>query len=163
MLTEHMKVNQTIFLVGSGISVAAKIPCFRGKNAGIAAIRKGLSATSRMTELGQKDILRTCAQMFSMTEKARPTAFHMLVADVENYGYLQRMVTQNIDGIEDQLQLESSKCVFLHGKVKDLYCRSAKHHKFQIDQHQLNCIQNGVYPNCSTCYTETLKMQQNPD
>lgn len=99
--------------------------------------------------------------MHSQIMAANPTQFHLLIASLAEEGRLLRLYTQNIDGIDTQLEplkteipLPSQKpwpkTIQLHGNLRTVRCLGNPTHRFDFDQ---NDFQDDE-PMCRICDNE---------
>lgn len=120
---------KVVVLCGAGISTSAGIPDYRSKGGGI------YTADSHGNKVDRKDLFA----MFhddpeSFWEKIRllfgpvrdqtirPTPCHHFLVDLYRHGMLQRVYTQNIDGLERIAGLPREKLVACHGTVSEVHC-----------------------------------------
>ncbi len=67
--------------------------------------------------------------MARLAIQAEPTKFHHLLAILDNCGILQRIYSQNIDGLEAKVGFEifskekNRRCILLHGNVATVQCK----------------------------------------
>jgi NAD-dependent deacetylase len=109
-----------VALTGAGISVASGIPDFRSpgglwarydpqKVASIEALHKNPAAVWKFLD-------ETAAYVV----KAEPNNAHFALAEMESSGFLQAVITQNIDGLHQRSG--SSNVIEFHGNCSDFYC-----------------------------------------
>jgi len=112
--------NRIVAFSGAGISTEAGIPDFRGKG--------GLWENQKLMELMsaggfRRDpaaFYRASLQTLPDIHRAKPTAAHRLVAQLEAQGKLSAVVTQNIDGLH---QAAGSQTVHeIHGNFRTGHC-----------------------------------------
>ncbi|KAH8884553.1 DHS-like NAD/FAD-binding domain-containing protein [Thozetella sp. PMI_491] len=114
LVTALRKKKKIIVIAGAGISVSAGIPDFRsstglfttlrgqhklkasGKHLFDASVYKHDSSTSSFHTMVR--------EMAHMTSEAKPTPFHHLLASLAKEGRLMRLYTQNVDGIDTQME-----------------------------------------------------------
>ncbi|CCH61389.1 hypothetical protein TBLA_0E03350 [Henningerozyma blattae CBS 6284] len=174
--------NRIVMLTGAGISCNAGIPDFRSATGLYNAVRK--QYPHLLIKSGQdlfdislfrdEDSIAAFAsfmeKLYSCTCKARPTETHKFIALLRDKQKLLRCYTQNIDGLESLLNLQSSTdsefdlnvikgfrkiwnnldIIKLHGDLNSLCCTkcytSTKWTNSNITQ-----FKNGELPNCSKC------------
>jgi len=112
--------NCIVAFSGAGISTEAGIPDFRSKG--------GLWENQELMELMSASgfrrdpaaFYRASLQTLPNIHRARPTAAHRLVAELETQGKLSAVVTQNIDGLH---QAAGSQTVYeVHGNFRTGRC-----------------------------------------
>ncbi|TWI73283.1 NAD-dependent deacetylase [Desulfobotulus alkaliphilus] len=115
------KSKKTVALTGAGISVESGIPAFRGKGglwetmdpmefAHIRAFRKDPGKVWDVLLRTMKDVL----------EKAFPNPAHKALADMEENGKLEAIITQNIDGLHQAAG--SKRVIEFHGSFARIIC-----------------------------------------
>ncbi|XP_071516485.1 NAD-dependent protein deacetylase Sirt6 [Panulirus ornatus] len=100
--------RHTVFHTGAGISTSAGIPDFRGPKGVWTLEKQGLKPDINIS-----------------WDDARPTHTHMAIVALERHGYVQYVVTQNIDGLHLRSGLPRQKLSELHGDMfvdKCNYC-----------------------------------------
>lgn len=155
-LKEKISTKCSVLVVsGSGQSVAAGFPCFRGlqkqPKTGKFTLKELMSANTMQTAEGEAALLKMNATLFELSKSAKPTAFHHLIESFHFQGILQRVVTQNIDCIELQLDIPRKLLIFVHGQVQRMYCTLDFQHSYDIDEEILSLLLNGTRPICRLC------------
>jgi NAD-dependent deacetylase len=79
---------------------------------------------------------------------AQPNAAHMALAEIENAGYLQTIVTQNIDALHQKAG--SQHVVEMHGTWRTLSCTEC-FKQFESEPLLQPYIEKGKIPLCSIC------------
>ncbi|ROT65169.1 NAD-dependent protein deacetylase Sirt6 [Penaeus vannamei] len=101
ILAEMMKESKhTVFHTGAGISTSAGIPDFRGPKGVWTLEKQGLKPDINIS-----------------WDDARPTLTHMAILSLERQGYVQYVITQNIDGLHLRSGLPRQKLSELHGNM----------------------------------------------
>lgn len=117
--------KKTVFLGGAGVSTASGIPDFRSAHGLYMEKKMGVSYEEM---LSHEYFVNNPLEFYDFMRKvmlypeAKPNPAHYALAKLEKAGYLQRVITQNIDGLH---QLAGSKAVIeLHGNENRYYCLS---------------------------------------
>ncbi|MBD6955760.1 MAG: SIR2 family NAD-dependent protein deacylase [Thermoplasmata archaeon] len=111
--------RRVVALTGAGISSAAGIPTFRGKNGLWERIDPEKFSLGFFKEKPE-EWWSIAKNLFSPFIVARPTRAHYALSELERLGHLEAVITQNIDGLH---QLAGSRNVIeLHGNVMKLKC-----------------------------------------
>lgn len=114
--------NRVIAFTGAGISVESGVPPFRGEN-GIWAKHDpsclDLKVFNTYPETAWEEI-RTI--FYDHISAAEPNAAHEALAEMEQAGYLQGVITQNIDNLHQKAG--SQDVVEFHGNSQRLLCRT---------------------------------------
>lgn len=119
---EERKGRTIIALTGAGISTESGIPDYSsGAWCDPAA---PLSAYTFGAFLADAECRRfywaSCAVFRTIAEGARPNAGHQALSSLESSGWLQAVVTQNVDGLHQASQ--SRNVVDLHGSIDRIGC-----------------------------------------
>ncbi|KAJ2894903.1 NAD-dependent protein deacetylase hst4 [Zalerion maritima] len=160
--------KKIVIVAGAGISVSAGIPDFRSKKGLFASQGKHLfdSSVYKHDKLTSDfhDMIRS---LFELSKDAVPTRFHHLVASLANEGRLQRLYTQNVDGLETSMPPLATtiplaprkpkdtkdpwpKTVQLHGTLGVMHCTKCEY-SAELDPSIFTGTQT---PDCPSC-TET--------
>ena len=117
------EINRIVFFGGAGVSTESNIPDFRSAT-GIYHQKYKYSpeqVVSHSFFMKYPEAFYEFYKEKMMILDAKPNAAHLKLAELEQAGKLQAVVTQNIDGLH---QLAGSKNVLeLHGSVHRNYCR----------------------------------------
>ena len=121
-----MESKYTVFFGGAGVSTESGIPDFRS----VDGLYSQKYSVPPETILSHTYFLRETADFFQFYREkmihteAKPNLAHRILAQMEEKGLCQSVITQNIDGLH---QLAGSKQVLeLHGSVHRNYCMSCK-------------------------------------
>jgi NAD-dependent SIR2 family protein deacetylase len=99
--------------------------------------------------------------------QAKPTKFHLLIRRLWAKGSLIRIYTQNIDGLEAKVGLQTSYqidprnppiCVALHGLITHLCCSGCAN--IFTTQAYHSHLDKGSFPECPVCRENSLKRIQ---
>jgi len=110
----------TVALTGAGISVDSGIPAFRGSQ-GLWGKYDPMEYAS--IEAFRGDPVRVWSMLIELDDlvlSARPNPAHLALAQLENLGALDMVVTQNIDGLHQEAG--SRAVVEFHGSGRRLVC-----------------------------------------
>ena len=170
LLKALRKRRKIVVIAGAGISVSAGIPDFRsshglfkslrgehklkgsGKELFDASVYKDDSSTSSFHDMVRK--------LSKLSETAKPTQFHRLIARLAKENRLLRLYTQNVDGLENSLgplktQVPLShkapwpRTVQLHGGLEKMMCQKCRH----ISDFQPHLFEGPEPPPCPECVT----------
>lgn len=116
--------NNTVVLTGAGISTESGIPDFRGPQG---VWTRDPEAEKRATI--QHYMASREARVASWKNRrnspfmdAQPNAGHLALAELENKGKLQTLVTQNIDSLHIKAGNSLARIIEVHGTVRDFIC-----------------------------------------
>lgn len=133
--------KRVVVLTGAGVSCASGIPDFRSPGGLYDTLKPDLiTATAQQRNLMRVnptavvDIRLFSANQFPYLEVRRPfilgtaerqwkaTLSHFFVQVLYDKGLLQRLYSQNIDGLDFQMMLPEDKIVNLHGSLAEIQC-----------------------------------------
>ncbi len=138
------KAKYAVAFTGAGISVESGIPPFRGKN----GLWHKHDPIFVEIEYFQKKPLQSWQKIksvfYDMFDKAEPNAAHIVLAKMEKRGFLETIITQNIDNLH---QKAGSKYVYeIHGTSRTLSCQECS------SEYELNFVDlNFLPPTCYVC------------
>jgi NAD-dependent deacetylase len=116
--------SKTIALTGAGVSVESGIPDFRSAQGLWARYDPGEYATIQAFELRPERVWKMLKEMDALVDQARPNAAHIALGELERMGYLEAIITQNIDNLH---QAGGARNVIeYHGNSSSLSCLSCR-------------------------------------
>lgn len=142
--------GHTIVLTGAGISTPSGIPDFRSAGSGlwrtadpmeIASLWSFHRAPERFYEW-----IRPVAQALFV---AQPNPAHVALAQLEAAGWVQRIITQNIDDLHQKAG--AVNVIELHGHLRSASCLECRTH-YPADNLWPAFLQDGTIPHCPTCH-----------
>ncbi|MDY0132340.1 MAG: NAD-dependent deacylase [Desulforegulaceae bacterium] len=139
------KSKLTIALTGAGISIESGIPPFRGKGSlwekydpmKYAEINYFLKNPKDVWEVFLKDMKNTLI-------KAKPSSAHSGFYKLEKKGYLNSIITQNIDGLHQKAG--NTDVIEFHGSFAKFYCMEC-FEKINLESLDLSSLP----PKCKSC------------
>ncbi len=110
-----------VALTGAGISTPSGIPDFRSAENGLwRRIDPAQAATLTAFRYDQESFFTWLRMIAEPIAKAEPNPAHISLAKLQEHGYIQTIVTQNIDGLH---QSAGAKGVLeVHGTLHSLTC-----------------------------------------
>jgi len=141
--------KRTVVLTGAGISTPSGIPDFRSTNGGLWQRYDpfevaSLTAFRHHPEEFYNWMRGLACQIFN----AKPNAAHFSLARLEEIGFLQTIITQNIDRLH---QKAGSKNVLeVHGSFENLVCIRC-FRKVTSDGYIEPYLEKGIIPHCPDC------------
>jgi NAD-dependent deacetylase len=118
--------DYTLVFTGAGISTGSGIPDFRGPK-GLWRTWKPVYynefMTSREARIKHWEFKASGWRQF---RDARPNAGHLALAALDRMGYLQALVTQNIDGLHQLAGHPEDRVIELHGTNRLVECQTCK-------------------------------------
>lgn len=143
-----------IALTGAGISTPSGIPDFRSAGSGLWTRIDPFEVASLSTFRYQPEKFFTWMRSLAIEiVQALPNPAHFALADLEHLGYIQELVTQNIDGLH---QRAGSRGVLeVHGTLNTLTCIGCYRHYASAGFLE-TYLETGQIPRCPDC-CEILK------
>jgi NAD-dependent deacetylase len=117
LIREH---QPCVALTGAGASTESGIPDFRSPTGIWAEFDPMEYATLGAFRRDPEKVWRFYAPRFSMLADAKPSRVHMALAELEELGLLEAVVTQNIDLLHERAG--SRHVVEVHGSIRSSAC-----------------------------------------
>jgi NAD-dependent deacetylase len=114
------KCRRGVALTGAGVSVESGIPDFRSKGGLWTKFPPEEYAHIQAFRRDPVKIWRMLAEMEAVLDGADPNPGHIALAELEEAGILDGIITQNIDGLHQEAG--SEKVVEFHGSHRTLSC-----------------------------------------
>jgi NAD-dependent deacetylase len=148
LIHEH---QPCVALTGAGVSTESGIPDFRSPTGTWARFDPLEYATLGAFQRDPEKVWRFYAPRFSMLTDAEPNRAHVALAELESYGLLCAVITQNIDLLHERAG--SREVVEVHGSIRTSTCLSCGA-RYPLDE-VLGLLDAGA-PRCTAC-REVLK------
>lgn len=120
--------QHVVALTGAGISTESGIPDFRGPD-GVWTKNPGAEAVSDIDHYLQDPVVRAKSWAIERTnvmQDALPNAGHEALAEMGELGFLDFVVTQNIDGLHQAAGFPEDSLVEIHGNNRETVCTSCQ-------------------------------------
>ncbi len=114
--------GRCVALTGAGISVASGIPDFRSSGGLWERFDPMEYATSLAWRTDPDKVWELFRATGTLFHASRPNDAHLAIAQMEKEGWIQAIVTQNIDGLHQAAG--SRNVIEFHGNSVDIYCES---------------------------------------
>lgn len=122
-LTELLRQAQRIFVfTGAGISTASKIPDFRGPNGLYRSNAPVYYDDFIASEAARRQYWEFKLGGYTAFRDARPTDAHRAIVSLEQLGKVERVVTQNVDGLHQLAGTARERLIELHGTNAQVEC-----------------------------------------
>jgi NAD-dependent deacetylase len=122
-LSELIRRRQPcVALTGAGVSTESGIPDFRSPTGVWARFDPLEYASLEAFERDPHKVWRFYKPRVAMLTEAEPNAAHVALAELERLGFLQAIVTQNIDLLHERAG--SRDVVEVHGSIRTSSCRA---------------------------------------
>ncbi|KFA70494.1 hypothetical protein S40285_00567 [Stachybotrys chlorohalonatus IBT 40285] len=172
------KKKKIVVIAGAGISVSAGIPDFRSANGLFATTRTQHNVKASGKHLFDASVYKHAAstqsfhtmvrEMAEMSNKAKPTPFHHLLASLANEGRLMRLYSQNIDCIDIKMEPLNTRVplmpsdnnnqksnlksawpvtIQLHGSLEKMVCTKCS----DLQDFQAELFEGPEAPLCGAC------------
>jgi len=112
--------NRTIALTGAGVSVESGIPDFRSSQGLWAKFDPSEYATISAFRSNPEKIWTMLREMDELVSKAKPNKAHIGMGELEAMGYLECVITQNVDNLHQEGG--SKNVIEYHGNSTTLSC-----------------------------------------
>lgn len=120
-----------VFLTGAGISTAAGIPDFRSKTGVFAEVKKKyfLFVPEQMfllfTFYRHPEHFYEFCKHFNI-DHCKPTKTHLFMSFLNSKGFLLRIFTQNVDGLEKKAEIPRDMVINCHGVIDEAHCPNCR-------------------------------------
>ncbi len=115
---ELLAGRRTLALTGAGISTDSGIPDYRGPRS--PRRTPMVFAEFRSSEEARTRYWARSHVGWQQVAEARPNPGHRAIAELERWGALSGVITQNVDGLHTKAG--SSNVIELHGRLSDVVC-----------------------------------------
>ena len=141
--------NYNFALTGAGISTESGIPDFRSPGTGLwTKIDPVKAATLSVLRRDPKSFYEINLPRWVTFTEAKPNEAHVALAHLEKLGYIEGVVTQNVDGLHRKSG--SEKVWEVHGHFRTCHCmKCAVSYPFDLLVTKFNHNQNP--PLCDAC------------
>jgi NAD-dependent deacetylase len=140
--------NRVVF-TGAGISTPSGIPDFRSEGTGLWTRYLPMEVASLSSFRHNPDrFFSWLRPLASHMLLAQPNPAHLAVAEMQQEGYFQTIITQNIDGLHHRAG--SNNILEIHGTFNSLTCVYCFKH-YDSERFFMPYIEQGVIPRCLQC------------
>ena len=124
-LVDYLRDAERILIfTGAGISTNSGIPDFRGPQ-GVWKTRQPVYYDDFMTsETARIEYWDYKLEGFESYRDAQPNVVHTAIVKLERAGKLEKVVTQNIDGLHSRAGTSDEMLVEMHGSNREVECQS---------------------------------------
>jgi NAD-dependent deacetylase len=123
--------EKLVVLTGAGISTESGIPDFRGPN-GVWTRDPGAEKLASLDHYMSDPELRVRAwqtRLHHPARRARPNRAHEALVRLEQFGRLDTLITQNIDGLHLAAGSSPDRVIEIHGSMREVVCMSCAQRK----------------------------------
>jgi NAD-dependent deacetylase len=121
--------TRVVVLTGAGISTDSGVPDFRGPN-GVWTKNPEAEKMATFDHYVHDPEVRRRAWQSRLTSpmwEARPNRGHAALVDLERSGRLDLLVTQNVDGLQQEAGSDPALVVEIHGTAREIVCLRCGH------------------------------------
>jgi NAD-dependent deacetylase len=140
--------HSAVAFTGAGISTESGIPDYRGPN----GIWKQIKPTMYRDFLRDPEIRithwRRRRERYSELSAKQPNDGHRALARLQQLGFLQEIITQNIDGLHQKAGSDPALLIELHGSAHQIRCLSCGR---LFDAEPFDQAFSGEEPTCPVC------------
>jgi len=141
--------RNAVVLTGAGISTASGIPDFRSPNSGLWEQFDPFEVASLTSFRHDPQVFyRWMRGLARLTLEAQPNPAHYGLAALQQMGYVQTIVTQNIDNLHQRAG--SQHVLEVHGSLESMTCTRCYQHVLAQEYIQAY-LEEEIMPRCSQC------------
>jgi NAD-dependent deacetylase len=120
-LASRLKEGGTVFFTGAGMSTASGLPDFRSPGQGVwSKIDPMRCASVYALESNYNEFHSFNKAMIAEVARCSPNRGHFLISDWEQRGFVNGVITQNVDGFH---RIAGSHTIAsIHGELSSVYC-----------------------------------------
>lgn len=144
--------QSVVVLTGAGISTESGIPDFRGPQGTWTKDPKAEKLSNLHYYMTDPEVRVASwqARLVHPAWTAEPNAGHRALAELERKGYVDTLVTQNIDGLHQKAGSSPDRVIEIHGTMREVVCMSCGERAPM--QRALDRVRAGeADPPCRTC------------
>lgn len=143
------QAKHPLALTGAGISTPSGIPDFRSEGTGLWAKSEAMEVASLSTFRYNPTLFyQWFRPLSSQIVDALPNAAHIALAKLEEAGFLDTIITQNVDILHQKAG--SKNVIEMHGTLGALSCTQC-FHQFEATPFLTPFIEEGTIPHCPDC------------
>jgi NAD-dependent deacetylase len=144
--------EHVVVLTGAGISTDSGIPDFRGPDGVWTRDPEAEKRATLQHYMADPQIRRRAwrDRLEHPAWAAEPNAGHRAITDLEQRGKLDRVITQNVDGLQQAAGTDPARVIEVHGTVHEVVCMSCDERAPM--ERALDRVRAGeADPHCRTC------------
>ena len=141
-----LESKMTVVLTGAGISTESGIPDFRSPNSGLWEKVDPMEALSKEVLYNKPDVFYNVGfKILGSMRGAKPNKAHIILSKMEKEGYIDSIITQNIDNLH--YEAGSVDVMEVHGNLKTMHCLKCGA-KYDYDVVEEKIMNEGIPPIC---------------
>lgn len=116
--------SRVVALTGAGVSTASGVPDFRGPQGVWTRDPKAERMADIDVYVSDPEVRRRAWQqrLTAAERQVEPNPAHHALVELERRGHLDRLVTQNVDGLHQDAGHDPERVVEIHGTVREATC-----------------------------------------
>lgn len=137
--------DYTVVFTGAGMSTESGLPDFRSKARGLwTKFNPDQLANVKALQENTDEFIDFYCQRIAAMDKYKPHKGHEILADWEQRGFIQSIITQNVDGFHHEAG--SDHVIELHGTLRHSHCHQCKkvYDNERLEKKQLTCACGGI-------------------
>ena len=144
--------NRIVVFVGAGLSTESGIPDFRSPGGVWDRYDPQDFYFQRFLESksSREKYWQMATEMYESMKDAKPNRVHLAIAELEQMGKLDCLITQNIDGLHFKAGNSPDKVLQLHGTAMHVTCLTC-HKRYDRDTIQIRIAGGDKAPRCDEC------------
>jgi NAD-dependent deacetylase len=143
------QAQHAVALTGAGLSTPSGIPDFRSPDTGLWENYDPLEfATFQVFRRRPTDFFNWIRRLAKLMFEAQPNPAHYALAALQQAGYVEHIITQNVDGL--QQRAGSQHVIELHGDIFTGTCTSC-YTVYRSAEFYAQFIEAGRIPTCPQC------------
>jgi NAD-dependent deacetylase len=143
------EAKHVVALTGAGLSTGSGIPDFRSPESGLWDHLNPMEvATIDAFKQNPQAFFEWVRPLVQKIMSAAPNAAHQALAQMEMFGPLQCVITQNIDILHSKAGSQTT--YELHGHMRDATCMHCLQ-TFDLQTNLASYLENGDIPHCPNC------------
>ncbi len=116
--------GKNIIFTGAGISTESGIPDYRSKGGLWDKFRPVYFDEFMSSKESRIEYWRRKSELYHDIDQAKPNKAHLAVKALYDMGFIESVITQNIDGLHQEAGLPDGKVIELHGSNRRIRCMS---------------------------------------
>ena len=118
--------GKNVVFTGAGISTESGIPDYRSQGGIWDKFRPVYFDEFMSARESREEYWRRWLELYKGIQQARPNAGHTAIARLEQMGFLEALITQNVDGLHQESGVADEKIIELHGNTRRVRCMSCR-------------------------------------
>lgn len=142
--------SNVVVLTGAGMSTASGIPDFRSTGGRWSTYQPVTIQEFESSGESRREYWRYKGETWQIIRDAQPNAAHLALADLENAGRLDLLVTQNVDGLHERSGFPEERLINIHGTDSKVECLTC-HERSPREAAQADWESGTAVPLCPNC------------